>query len=132
MDGAENRGITLPQLLKLKGFIASQADEDGKLRGWWDRFTKEPLHKDTINLYAVADWIIKPFTAKEACSFVELVVDAGTTAQRPLWFISHWWGEAVFDFILAVEAHAKARGLEASAAYWVCAYANNQHELGAP
>ena len=30
----------------------------------------------------------------------------------------------------AVAAHAKARGLEESAAYWVCAYANNQHELG--
>ena len=103
--------------------------QSGDLRGWWDRFTKQPLHKDTINLYAVADWIIKPFTAKEACSFVELVVDEGTSEQIPQWFISHWWGEAVLAFIRAVEAHAKARGLEASAAYWVCAYANNQHAM---
>ena len=98
--------------------------QSGDLRGWWDRFTKQPLHKDTINLYAVTDWIIKPFTAREACSFVELVVDEGTAEQIPQWFISHWWGEPVFDFIKAVMAHAKARGLEETAPYWVCAYAD--------
>ena len=42
----------------------------------------------------------------------------------PHWFISHWWGEPVFDFIKAVMAHAKARGLEETAPYWVCAYAD--------
>ena len=122
IDGADKRGITYPQLSKLMHFIASHADKDGNLQGWWDRFTKKPLHKDTINLYAVADWIIKPFTAKEACSFVELVVDEGTAEQPPQWFISHWWGEAVRDFVRAVEAHAAARGSEAASAYWVCAY----------
>ena len=122
IDGADKRGITYPQLSKLMHFIASHADKDGNLQGWWDRFTKKPLHKDTINLYAVADWIIKPFTAKEACSFVELVVDEGTAEQLPQWFISHWWGEPVRDFVRAVEAHAAARGSEAASAYWVCAY----------
>ena len=120
--GADKRGITYPQLSKLMHFIASHADKDGNLQGWWDRFTKKPLHKDTINLYAVADWIIKPSTAKEACSFVELVVDEGTAEQLPQWFISHWWGEPVRDFVRAVEAHAAARGSEAASAYWVCAY----------
>jgi hypothetical protein len=75
----------------------------------------------------VADWIIKPFTARAACSFVELVVDKGTVEQCPQWFVSHWWGEPVRDFVASVEAHAKARDLDESAAYWVCAYANNQH-----
>ena len=142
IDGADKRGITPPQLRKLLEFIWSHADDAGTLRGWWDRFTLQPLHKDTINLYAVTDWIIKPFTAREACSFVELVVDEGTAEQIPQWFISHWWGEAVRDFILAVEAHAKARGFLTRdynevgnpvgdwkwentgppPAYWVCAY----------
>ena len=87
------------------------------------RQRKEDKKVHTINLYNVADWIIKPFTVKAACSFVELIVDAGTLEQPPQWFISHWWGEPVRDFVAAVEAHAAARGLEESAAYWVCAYA---------
>ena len=78
----------------------------------------------------MADWIIKPFTAKAACSYVELVVEDGTVEQQnPQWFISHWWGEPVRDFVAAVSAHAEARNLDESAAYWVCAYANNQHDL---
>ena len=52
---------------------------------------------------------------------VELLVDEGTAEQRPQWFISHWWGEPVRDFVASVEAHATAQGVEASAAYWVCA-----------
>ena len=48
---------------------------------------KEPLRKDTITLYAVTDWIIKPFTAKATSSYVELVAGG---AQRPKWFVSHW------------------------------------------
>ena len=119
--GADKRGITLPQLRKLLCFIASHADEDGNLRGWWDRKNEKGLQRDTINLYAVTDWVIKPFTAKAACSFVELVVDEGTVEQTPQWFISHWWGEPVRDFIAAAEAHAEARGVKESAAYWVCA-----------
>ena len=102
-------------------FIARHADDQGNLRGWWDRLISEPLCTAKINLYSVADWIIKPFTAKAACSFVELVVDEGTVEQTPQWFISHWWGEPVRDFVASVEAHATAQGVEASAAYWVCA-----------
>ena len=123
IDGADRRGITVPQLKKLRGFLANHAGEGGLLQGWWDRFTGKPLHLATITLYAVADWVVKPSTAKEACSFVELLVDEGTAEQPPQWFISHWWGEPVCDFIKAVERHAAARGLEDTAAYWVCAYA---------
>ena len=45
-------------------------------------------------------------------------------------FVSHWWGEPVLDFIKCVEEHARVRELGEDATYWVCAYANNQHELG--
>ena len=77
----------------------------------------------------MADWIIKPFTAKAACSFVEMVVDEGTVDQTPQWFISHWWGEPVRDFIEAVAAHTAVRGLDKTAAYWVCALAWTLHVL---
>ena len=35
------------------------------------------------------------------------------------------------DFISCVVEHARLRELGEDALYWVCAYANNQHELGA-
>ena len=44
-------------------------------------------------------------------------------------FISHWWGESVADFIKCVRRHSKDRKLAAATFYWVCAYANNQHQL---
>ena len=133
--GADKRGIRLRQLRKLLEFLQSHADGDGNLQGWWDRYPRgrwlppaqqaagTQLTMAAINLYAVTDWVIKPFTAKAACSFVELVVEEDTTEQTPQWFVSHWWGEPVCDFVVAVEAHAEARGVAESAAYWVCAYA---------
>ncbi|CAE8585554.1 unnamed protein product [Polarella glacialis] len=51
-------------------------------------------------------------------------------AVAPNWFCSHWWGEAVLDFIKCCEKHAATHQLGADSAYWVCAYANRQHELG--
>ena len=44
--------------------------------------------------------------------------------------MSHWWGEPVLDFIKCLKEHARVRELGEDATYWVCAYANNQHELG--
>ena len=63
--------------------------------------------------------------------------------QRPKWFVSHWWGEPVKDFVKAVEKHSKVRfprgersevdcdrnTADEDVSYWVCAYANNQHAL---
>ncbi|CAE8653516.1 unnamed protein product [Polarella glacialis] len=51
-------------------------------------------------------------------------------AVTPNWFCSHWWGEAVLDFIKCCEKHSATHQLGADSAYWVFAYANRQHELG--
>lgn len=65
--------------------------------------------------------------APESCSYKELV---SSEPCRPVWFCSHWWGEAVFEFIDCCEEHARLRGLDrSSATYWTCAYANRQHSL---
>ena len=54
--------------------------------------------------------------------------------QRPLWFVSHWWGEPLFQFISCLLQHARDRYYLTAdddswldIPYWVCAYANNQH-----
>ena len=58
---------------------------------------------------------------------------------KPDWFISHWWGDSVLAFFARCEMHASSyctkwgQGMDQDAyaaySYWVCAYANNQHEL---
>eukprot|EP00928_Gymnodinium_smaydae_P063564 TRINITY_DN47107_c0_g1_i2.p1 TRINITY_DN47107_c0_g1~~TRINITY_DN47107_c0_g1_i2.p1 ORF type:complete len:1081 (+),score=138.48 TRINITY_DN47107_c0_g1_i2:349-3243(+) len=53
-----------------------------------------------------------------------------TAPQVPRWFISHWWGEPVCLFVTCVERHGKLRHLPKDSPYWVCAYANNQWNLG--
>ena len=75
--------------------------------------------------------VIKPATEKQRTSFVELVAIA---AQLPDWFVSHWWGEPVFDFVACIEQHVRdhtekhnydEEAVEQSAnetGYWVCAY----------
>ena len=129
----ELRAMTLDQLQQLIAFIDRYADKKGFLRdsnGPWLDWEGKPLHKDRINLYDVTKYIIKPATAEQKCSYVELVAPAGTTSQEPKWFVSHWWGEPVKDFFEALKKHAEVRGLKKTDAYWVCAYANNQHDLG--
>eukprot|EP00913_Durusdinium_trenchii_P029355 g27520.t1 len=74
--------------------------------------------------YDVVHHFVRPLTAQKRCSYVELIADGPQPAQ---WFVSHWWGEPVLQFTACVEKHAAHRGLaEKAAAYWVCAYANNQ------
>ena len=81
----------------------------------------------------MCDKVIKPATKAKRTSFVELVAFA---PQLPKWFVSHWWGEPVFDFIACLRAQrgpqheekekVTTRGWTEHCAYWVCAYANNQ------
>jgi len=67
------------------------------------------------------------FQPGPTCSYMELV---SQKPQVPITFCSHFWGEAVLDFVDCCEEHAKLRKYPADTTYWVCAYANRQHELG--
>ena len=108
LAATEFRGITLTQLRDLWTKIAGLADEDGYLQDW-KGYDGKVCHKDTVNLYDVVDYLVKPETLARKCSYVELVAPPGTKAQTPRWFVSHWWGEPVKDFIKAVEYHARQR-----------------------
>lgn len=94
----------------------------------WVNFQGEVDRPQTINLYSVVDHIIKPATQLCRCSYVELVANS---PQPPEWFVSHWWGEPVVDFVACLEQHSKDRELPVDTSYWVCAYANNQWNIQA-
>lgn len=64
------------------------------------------------------------------CSYVETIAKG---QQIPSWFVSHLWGESVFDFVKCVKQYAEDHDNYSldDVHYWICAYANNQHDLGA-
>lgn len=121
----EERAITLAQLKMVWAYIEEHAGE------WTDTFEgsptyQQPLHTLTVNLHHVKDNMIKPFTEEARCSFVERIAQG---PQPPQWFVSHWWGEEVCQFLACVEEHARLRHLGTAVAYWICAYANNQWRI---
>lgn len=123
----EHRGILNYQLLKLIDFINRQAVE-GVIASWADEYG---YHGEVAkaNLYVVTKHIINPFTEDYRCSYVEAVTDE-PKLQKPHVFVSHWWGFPVASFQKCITRHMVIRGWPQETAYWVCAYANNQHDLG--
>ena len=59
------------------------------------------------------------------------MVELVSRIQRdPTWFVTHWWGEPVAEFLRCVEHHVELRQLDSEkTGYWVCAYSNRQHDL---
>jgi len=121
----ELRAITVSQLQSVIRFCEANV-VDGK---WYDtnpRSAGQPLSMDVLNLYHVNAWIIEPATILQKCAFVELCSD---TDQVPDWFVSHWWGDLVRDFVKCIAKHCEIRRLSAKTCFWICAYANRQHRL---
>ena len=107
----ELRAITVPQLTRVGKHLLRRCEPEG-----WRSWTGDRLTPSTVSLYDATAFMIKPATRKRRCSFVEFVANG---AQRPSWFVSHWWGESVVDFIRCLEQHRKDRALAEDMAYWV-------------
>merc|ERR1719456_353991 len=69
---------------------------------------------------------VRPLTEPFQCSFVELVA---FEAQTPRWFVSHFWGTPFCQTVNLLTFHSAQRGLLPTAPYWICTFANNQHDL---
>merc|ERR1712151_1492858 len=78
VERVEDRAITLKQLERVVRWTADHCHR------WRDACTRHRLHIDSMNLYHVNDWLIKPATRQDDCSFLELL-----TAQKqpPSWFV---------------------------------------------
>lgn len=141
ISATERRGITLAQLDDVVSFVEEHAE------CWCEMSTYVPperqgrqLHPSSVNLYNLNDWLLKPATAGyrnpskptvTGCSWVELVAEEAQQ-QVPTWFVSHAWNEPIVRFVQCLRRHAAARELDSRlASYWICAYANNQHDLTA-
>ena len=61
------------------------------------------------------------------CCFGFRLVAEVAEVQLPLWFVSHAWLEPIRLFLKCLQKHSLVRLTKS--AYWVCAYANNQHNV---
>jgi hypothetical protein len=119
------RAMTLEELQAVRAIIVSNC-----VRNKWksSRDKTVPLRPEDVNLYDLNSLLIMPLTKERNCAFKELFASG---ASSPTYYVSHWWGENVLDFIKCCEMHAIFHGLKAhEAKYWVCAHANRQHDLG--
>lgn len=126
IDRVEHRGITLQQLERVHHF----AEEWCTI--WKDmappkvsKTSGQRLRMEILNLNHMHSWMIMPATEKKKCAFVELVASA---RQVPAWFVCHYWGEPIAEFMECLKAHVKARrSATEESPYWICAYACRQH-----
>lgn len=84
------------------------------------------LHNVDVNMYIINTEIVVPLSKVFYSSYVELVANA---EQPPTVFVSHFWGNPFWQTLQLLEFHAKQRGWENDTAYWICTFANNQHDL---
>mmetsp|Transcript_46304 Transcript_46304/g.128844 ORF Transcript_46304/g.128844 Transcript_46304/m.128844 type:complete len:958 (+) Transcript_46304:87-2960(+) len=129
-DTAE-RGISLKQLLDVLRFLRCRCAPDGTIDGWRTAAddaggADQPVKIQTTSLYHISRLLIRPATLRLRCSYVELVAQA-VEAQLPEWFVSHWWGEPHAFFVACLQCFSRLR--PGRAVFWICAYANNQHDL---
>ncbi len=125
INDVAKRAMTLKELRAIRAIILNKCVKQ-KWKSSLDNETR--LRPDDVNLYDLNEILIKPLTRRDNVAFKELF-SSGETA--PTYYVSHWWGEKVLDFIKCCEGHAMMHRLDPSvASYWVCAYANRQHDLG--
>jgi len=134
-QGAEFNGITPRQLRAVMAMIVRRCEKEE-----WRDFKGNLLTPDKVTLYEVNRYVIKPFTIETQSSFVQsLPSTAGP--QPPRFFVSHWWGETVSDFMKCIEQaiidfrvndsdygdqDSRGGGMTEDTPIWICAYANNQ------
>jgi len=134
----EYRGITLRQLWAAHANMKRRCEEEE-----WKDCEGNLLTPDKVTLYEINKFIIKPFTMKHQKSFVS-ALPSTAGPQPPRFFVSHWWGEPVNQFIECIEQAVRdfsynysdededdqrGGGMTCDTPVWVCAYANNQWEL---
>jgi len=133
---AEYRGMTLRQLRAVRANADRRCIEEG-----WTNYKGERLTPDQVSLYDINKYVILPFTIKTKLSFVS-ALPSTAGPQPPRWFVSHWWGEPIHQFIPCIEQlvadfkyNSRAEhgmrggGMNDDTPIWVCAYANNQWKL---
>jgi len=103
-------------------------------KGWLEvgvtcgRFECSPLpHAGPVEVDGISCGVPGDMDVLKSFSFKELV---SSTPIQPMWYVSHYWGHLIIDFVACCVEHAKRWALSDDvASYWVCGYANRQYTL---
>jgi hypothetical protein len=120
------RGIRLNQINSLAALVTNITQAFSLPIDKFDKRRISEVTWDNITMYYINTHVVKPLTKEFRCSFVELVA---TRPQAPRWFVSHFWGTPFKETVEMLNYHAKKRNLPDTIIYWVCTFANNQHNL---
>ena len=129
-DTAE-RAITFAQLTDFWNFI-QHVLKDVLIVETFEKSAlyRQRLTRENLQMYSVDTYFVKPLTEPYKCSFVDLVSTAKT--QPPKWFVSHAWSTPFSQTVSMLRLHMQSRDLPPTTPYWICTFANNQHDLGQP
>jgi len=139
---------TLKLILKVVQDMIQPEGSGGALTGKDDKY-KNPRggerSKDEINMHDINQFLVKPVTRGLAISFANIMmgqkVDANgnygsgeAAVGKITHFISHDWAAPFKNFVATAEKHCEALGScnPAKTYYWVCTFANNQHDFSVP
>jgi len=135
----ELRGITLRQL---RAIIANIKRRCLKERWVSTNDNKTLLTPEKVTLYDINKYIIIPFTMESEASFVETLPSTAGT-QPPKFFVSHTSGEPFYHTTACIQQliedfkvnridkndDRRGGGMTEDTPIWICAFANNQHDL---
>ena len=148
------RAITLDQLTVLVAHVRRRIEggETWPVKRFVSGAMVDAVVSDAkdANLYDLDRFVVRPATKPYQCAMVELMAEG---EQPPDYFVSHFWGHSIVATLACLEVHSSDRGLERqvgfvdasyfftkehpnylggrSPRYWICAFANNQHNLAA-
>ena len=89
MNG-EDRAVTIHQLNLLATIVKLMVMKRTLIDGnKYSKNFKERITWINVNMYHICTHAVKPLSAKDRCSWIELVASG---AQKPTWFLSHSWG----------------------------------------
>lgn len=104
----ENRTVNLDQLNEVYNYSTGNCHEWG-------------VERTSLNFHELNKWVIEPATKEKQSSLSEHLVGP---KMAPNWFVSHWWGELLGNFLKCIKQHLEVRGrCSHTTAYWVFAYA---------
>jgi hypothetical protein len=131
IDETAARGISVRQLLAVYELVKPRCAAEG-----WTNYAGELLKPETVTLYDLNKYVIKPATEAHQCSYVELVTGAGEESARrcpdghvPMARTIVYQGWPGWAKVEEVSCTQCAKKLERGATYWVCYRCGDRHKL---
>jgi len=133
VEDVARRAMTAKHMALMSRVIEHLCAREGQL--WWsvgkgadgvERWVQVSLQVREVNLYHFNSTVTVAVTAEFQCSFFELVADGPVD---PEWYMSHTWGEPWCHTTACLARHRRDRKYGEDKGIWICATANNQHEL---